>query len=39
MLLAGAVTGLLPLTHTYSFGIVLLAAAALCLLFRAGVCG
>jgi hypothetical protein len=33
MLLAGAVTGLLPLTHTYSFGIVLLAAATLCLLF------
>jgi hypothetical protein len=33
MLLAGVIAGLLPLTHTHSFGVVLLAGAALALLF------
>jgi hypothetical protein len=33
MILAGAVTGLLPLTHTYSFAVVLLAAGGLAVMF------
>jgi hypothetical protein len=33
MILAGVVTGLLPLSHTHSFGVVLLAAGGLALLF------
>ena len=33
MILAGVVAGLLPLTHTHSFGVVLLAAGGLMLLF------
>jgi hypothetical protein len=33
MLVAGAIAGLLPLTHTHSFGVVLLAAAGLAVLF------
>jgi hypothetical protein len=33
MILAGVVTGLLPLSHTHSFGVVLMAAGGLALLF------
>jgi hypothetical protein len=33
MLFAGAIAGLLPLTHTHSFGVVLLAAVGLAVLF------